>query len=210
MAKRLHLNVGAGNLPMPTRSRGPRRPAEIPMQARTSDQDAESVATRMACSKCQITYYVVKNRKATCPLCDAEHRILELQAAMSGMRNQLEQAENSAARLKAAVDIVSAMRLAGDALGDEDRIFLKSVLYRFRAERGSITLRTTHGGTERRPAANGFIAVPRIGEPEAHLCTSIGGVAIAAYYEEADRTFGSAQALSTIMKALNQILGATR
>jgi hypothetical protein len=186
-----------------------------PIQARTATQDANSVATRFACSFCQITYYVPLGLKAQCPLCEAERRVKELQAALMVLKNQLEQSENSAARLRTTVDITVAMRDALDITNAKDLTFLKSVLYRYRADRSAIGLRVTHGsaqGTGRRQhaPANGFLALPRGGEPEAHLCSSAGGVAIAGYFEEAARTSGLPYAMTTIMRAVNPSLtGAT-
>jgi hypothetical protein len=183
-------------------------------------QDAASVATRFACSGCQITYYVPLGKKAQCPLCAAERRVEELQAALMVLKNQLEATENSASRLRSTVDITFAMREALDVTNDEDLTFLKSVLYRFRADKSSIGLRVTHGSAGASPSngrrqqvapPNGFLALPRGGEPEAHLCSSVGGVAIAGYFEEAVRASGAPSAMVTIMRAVNQaLIGATQ
>lgn len=190
----------------------PRRPNPIamPVQGRTADQDSPG-RTRYACSKCDITYYVKSGPKPKCPVCEAQRRILELRNTMAAMRNQIEQLEGVNRRMAASLDLVTAMRDAVPLIGPDDLIFLKSVLYRYRAEASSIHLRITHGAAKRksgRPPANGFLAVLRGGDPEAHTCTSIGGVAIAGYYEEALRASGVPTAMATIMRALNRTLSA--
>ena len=186
--------------------RSGRRSATAGLQGRTADQDVAAVATKYACSVCQITYYVPIKQKAHCPLCDAARRVTELQAAMTVVRNQLALREAEFVRLQTTVDLTQAMRNALDIAGEDDLTFLKSVLYRFRDDKASIGLRVTHGGraTVRATSApvNGFLALPRGLEPEAHICTSIGGVAIAGYFDEAVRTAGTPFAMTVLIRAL--------
>ena len=54
----------------------------------------------------------------------------------------------------------------------------------------------------------GFLAAYRHADPEARTCTSIGGAALAAYYEEANRAIGSAQAMQLLIRAAQHLLAA--
>jgi hypothetical protein len=77
-----------------------------------------------------------------------------------------------------------------------------------------VALKVTHG----KPAAgkrikrgeklppNGFMALPRKGDPEGHLATSIGGLAMAEYLDEAITTHGSAMAMGIMLKAWWKVL----
>lgn len=203
--------------PVPPRPSRRGQAVTMPAQARTAEQQSD-LGVQYACSKCAISYHVQRGQKAQCPLCVSERRNFELQAAMNGQRNELERLHDEVTRLQVAVDLIAAMRDALSTIGVDDLTFLKSVLYRYRAEKGSIQLRATHGQGLRRvrqqrggtdqPAVNGYLVETRNGEPEAHLCSSIGGVAIASYYQEAVRTSGAPQALATLMRALGPTLTA--
>lgn len=128
---------------------------------------------------------------------------------MKAMRNQLEMASDAAVSLRNVVDLDSAMRLAIDVVDPRDLTFLKALLYRYRDDPTSITLRVSHGQPRTRgepPAAIGFIAQPRRGEPEAHICSSVGGVALAGYVDEITRSKSNAEALGALTKALNRCL----
>lgn len=124
---------------------------------------------------------------------------------MTVMRNQLALATDTAAAMQTAVDVQVAMRRALTVADTNDLAFLKSVLYRFRDDRTSIRLAVL-----RRPGkcakVSGFHALPKTGEPEIHECTSVGGVALAGYFDEAARARGSADAMTTLIRALNQCL----
>lgn len=117
-------------------------------------------------------------------------------------------------RLQTHVDLVLAMREAMEVTDRGDRTFLKSVLYRFREDRSGVTMKVTHGmaltyGKARRrlkAPATGFLLMTRAAEPETHVCTSPGGIAIAGYYDEALRISDSSSALGTLIKAVSQTL----
>jgi hypothetical protein len=170
------------------------------MQTLASRQDSE-LAVRYHCEHCRIDYYD-DSRSPRCPLCEALREVHELKAALLETRNNLEQAANSNERLRIQVDTTAAIRQALELIGTEDLTFLKSVLYRHRAHR-DIALKVTHNRA-RQP--NGFIANPRGGEPEGHTCTSMGGMAIAGYVEEAINTVGPPEAMKLLSRALQSRL----
>ena len=180
------------------------------MQAKHNDQDASKLATKFSCSEHAITYYMPNGTKALCPACDADRILAEMRKALDEVNNKNRMLHDENQRLRVQVDLVQAIRDAVEVTGTEDLMFLKTVLYQWKIDR-SIALKVTHGRKKSRSAApNGFIAMPRGGEPEGYACTSIGGLAIAEYFEEAVNTVGSAQAMILLVRAMAKLLpGAT-
>jgi hypothetical protein len=185
----------------------------MPAQARTEVQDVAG-AVRSACSKCSIIYYTPNGYTPFCPLCDAERRIRDLQAQILKAENAAEVARGETRRIQAHVDIVLAIREALDITSEEDLVWLKSVLYRWRDHKAAVQLKILHAAPTGRnrnrklvsPPPNGLLADFKDGEPEAHLCTSIGGIAIAGYYGEAWRHSGQASAMESLYRALSPLL----
>lgn len=192
-------------LAMNTPARSPR----VAMQARSADQDMTGYAEKYSCSNHQITYYAGHGDSPLCPVCDSESIIRGLRSSVELLNGQVIHLTNEVETLRREVDITRSMRDALAITDGPDLAFLKSVAYRWRAER-ALSLKVTHGkgGTTKalrgRPGpANGFVVIPRAGEPEAHVFTSIGGRAIAEYYDEGQRTAGPLQALTMLTRALN-------
>lgn len=188
------------------RNPGPRQPT---MQARLKEQDSK-LATRYSCSTHAITYHTT-DRKPLCPMCDLENHTVDVQESLKKLANQVELLHAENKRLRTQVDLVDAMREAIDIIGRDDLMFLKTVLYQWKIDR-SIALKVTHGASRqsRKRAPNGFIAMPRDGDPLGYACTSLGGLAMAEYLEEAINTVGSAQAMVLLVRAMARHLpGAT-
>lgn len=177
------------------------------LQGRRKDQDSE-VATKYTCAECLITYYATQ---AHCPLCDSNARLKHTQDALRQIQREIEFLTNANKNLAEAVDSTRAVRNALDLLDDPDRAFLKGVLYQWKADRG-VNLRVTHTSATTRKGRvkgtkpNGFVAIFRGSDPVAHVCSSMGGVAIAEYYEEALRTVGHEKALNMLLKGFNELL----
>lgn len=143
--------------------------------------------------------------RAGCPACEAEREVKQIRNSLKDAHNQLALLTEQNRLLKVDNDIVTAIREAAPTLGDEDMAFLKATLYEWRDQK-SVALKTTHGPrTGRRkqlPTANGFIAMPRKGVPYGHVCTSIGGLAIAEYFDEATNANGSANAMIILARGM--------
>lgn len=141
--------------------------------------------------------------RAGCPACEAERKENQLRSAVNELTNKLELVVNENYRLKMQTDAVFAIREAATLLDDNDMAFLKAVLYEWR-DKKSIGLKVTHGARKRGvlPPPNGFIAMPRQGDPYGHACTSIGGLAIAEYVDEATNTFGPAKSMEYLVKGM--------
>lgn len=181
-----------------------------PIQAKHAVQDSP-LATKYSCSLHAISYHATS---PACPLCDADKRVHDLQRALADVTNRLEILHDENKRLRVQTDVVEAMREALDVTGPDDLLFLKEVLYQWKIDR-SIALKVTHGSLLRKRSRaklppNGFIAMPRGADPRGHVCNSLGGLAIAGYFEEALNTVGSAQAMILLVRAMAKHLpGAT-
>lgn len=156
------------------------------------------------CGIHELTYMAYQ---AGCPVCYAEREYETMRQALRDAKNQLSILTDENLRLKVQTDIVSAVREAALILDDNDLAFLKAVLYEWRDEK-SIALKTTHGSKGRKkqrgnPPPNGFIAMPRSGDPYGHVCTSMGGLAIAEYFDEATNTVGPANAMALLVRGMS-------
>lgn len=178
------------------------------LQVKTEEQDV-SFVKRMACSRCQISYYDTSG--VGCPLCDAEQTVERLRESLTVLKNRLDISETQSAQAMRQLDLVTSMKNALDITDGSDLTFLKSVLYRWRANKGSVNVRVTHGkptGRKKQRVAppNGFLVQVRGGDIETHQCMSVGGTALAGYVDEAIRTGGQDMAMRQLIKALNQTL----
>lgn len=191
-----------------------------PLTAGTRRQQAAAVSKLVANAKverfdCGIHDITYSGLRPGCPLCDSERAGRQLQEAVKELNNKLRMAVETIQKLQVQVDIVAAIREAVQLLDDEDLSFLKSVLYMHRDQK-SVALKVTHGARMKQRKGeyvppNGFIVMPRSGDPYGHLCTSVGGLAIAEYFEEATNTVGPAQAMAFLVKGMaHQLPGAIR
>lgn len=177
-------------------------------QGRTAEQDAEPYATRHKCSTHLIEYYAPSGKRARCPQCMMERDYDEMKAQLIARENELKIATNELNRLRVQVDVLGAIRAAIDALDDNDYLWLKLQMYQYKIDK-SVMLKATHGkvaGGKRlkrgdKLPPNGFMTVPKHGDPEAHQATSLGGLAMAEYLDEAITCFGSAQAMGIMLRA---------
>jgi hypothetical protein len=160
--------------------------------------------------ECGIHAVTYMSHHAGCPVCQAERDLESMRNAVRELKQKLEFVSEENHRLQTQVDIVTAIREAALILDDNDLEFLKVVLYQWRDAK-SIGLKTTHGARMKQRKgeplpANGFIVMPRQGDPYGHVCTSMGGVAIAEYFDEATNTVGPARAMDFLVKGLCHIL----
>lgn len=155
--------------------------------------------------KCGIHNLTYISFRAGCPACEAERETNQLRSAVQTLTNQIKSLTETNTRLKAQTDVVFAIREAADILDDDDLAFLKSVLYEWRDQK-TAALKVTHGGKGRRQSPNGFIAYFRKGDPMGHLCSSVGGLAIAEYLDEAINTVGPVEAMKLLVRGMHPYL----
>lgn len=158
--------------------------------------------------ECGIHNITYEAARAGCPMCASERQVNQMRSALKDAQNQLQILTEQNLQLKVQVDIVAAIREATQILDDNDMAFLKTVLYEWRDQK-SVALKTTHGPRKKKrevPPPNGFIAMPRSGDPYGHLCTSVGGLAIAEYLDEAINTVGPANAMTLLVRGMSSHL----
>lgn len=157
--------------------------------------------------ECGIHDLTYRASGAGCPVCWHEREQRQLRDAVKELNNKMRILAEENHTLRTWHDLSMAMRDAIPLLDDNDLAFLKATLYEWRDAK-SLTMKVTHGAKKRRqPAApNGFIVMPRRGDPYGHLCSSVGGMAIADYYDEALNSFGVIKAMELLVRGLAQHL----
>lgn len=193
------------------------RKTSLQVRHKKAEQDVAPFATKFSCATHQVTYYVPANRRdETCPVCSLEGEAEYLRDLCQKYENQIDMLRRTNEKMQVEVDITSAMKSAVEMLDDADKFWLKEQLYQFKLDK-SVVLKVTHGApvgqrSRRRDAKtpNGFIAVKRKGDPEGHTCSSIGGLALARYYEQATTTYGASASMDLMVKALWQFLPGAR
>ena len=182
-------------------------------QAPAATQDAEEYAKKIKCEKCLIEYYVGLGDRMACPMCNLQRNYDEVRASLIQAQNEVQVLRNQNSRLQVQTDLQAAIRAALEILDDGDYAWLKAQMYQYKIDK-SVMLKPTHGRllNGKRPKRgeklppNGFMTMPRDGDPEAHACSSLGGLAMAEYLDEAISTFGSAQAMGIMLKAWWKVL----
>jgi hypothetical protein len=172
--------------------------------ARTSRQDSDYLI-EYECSRCAIKYHSLE---AECPLCSLSKEITRLRVELSTANNLIARQKQTLEKAHRLLGLESAMRAAIDLCGDEDLDFLIRVGQSWVNSKTSVILKVTHGSPkpgQRLAPANGFLAMYR-GESESRLCDSIGGVALAGYFDEAVATMGHPGATAMLVKALGRLL----
>jgi hypothetical protein len=163
------------------------------------------------CGRHELTY---RSTRAGCPLCDAERQLKSMRESLTSVVNENTMLKEENARLKTRADLIESFREATHLLDDEDTSFLKTVLYQWR-DRKSISLRLLYEfrdrptGRRRRESVKtpvGFLVVPRQGDAWAHTFSSIGGMSIAANYEEATQAFGPTDGMKYLMRGMSDLL----
>lgn len=191
--------------PVPSVNIGVSRKGRPIIQARSSEKG------KYVCSECEITYRGPELVKPVCPLCEQKKITQQVRDALFQATNANNMLTNELESLKVQVDQLAAMKAAFDTTSVEDLTFIKSVVYRWQADRKAVALKPQHGrakGKRSRPPINGFVAVFRNSDAEVHLCNSVGGLALASYLEEAIDLHGPISAMQTFVRAALQHLEA--
>lgn len=189
--------------------RNARNSAPVPAgRAAQAKVDERSFGSHYSCSRCHIYYAVARGDKAECPLCKLEksHNLLgmkyqESRIEVNGLQHQVD-------ALQAQVDYVNAMRQSLSVIDNRDLTFLKSFLYRYRADRGIALISMHPPGTKprdlKKPKTAFRVEERNIGEDgELHICSSVGGLALVGYFHEASCELGQKQALTYLLRAIS-------
>lgn len=139
--------------------------------------------------------------KAGCPLCKSEREMSRMRQTLKETLNRMALLDAENRKLKVDVDLIFSIQEAADLLDDADMEFFKLSLYQWR-DKKTVSLKVTHGGKGKKRTVNGFIRMHRSQDPLGYLCTSVGGLAIASYFEEAMNSAGPAKAMEILARGL--------
>lgn len=158
------------------------------------------------CGGHHLTY---TSTKPGCPVCEADRVIDKLRVDVSQLRQENRYLNEQLAAAQLQTDSVVGYRKAAVLLDDDDRAFIKQVLYMIR-DQASVALRPLRSNREVRGKekmiAVGFIVAAREGDSWSHECTSIGGLLLADMYDEACNSMGQSQATKNMVRGLAELL----
>lgn len=159
--------------------------------------------------ECGIHHLTYVSTRPGCPLCEADRTIDGLKVDVSQLRQENRYLKEQLEAAQIQTDSVVGYRKAATLLDDDDRAFVKQVLYMIRDE-ASVALkplkadRDVEGGLRR--IAVGFIVHPRQGNAWTYECTSLGGLFLASMYDEACNAMGQSQATKNMVRGLAELL----
>lgn len=178
-----------GEFGMRPRGGGNRMPVQAPVQ----DHDGW-----MSCSLHEVHY----RSGSPCPMCDKERVIQDLARQIEELKGAIKLLHRDKDSLKAQVSYFDAMLMARDVLGDEDRLALKEFLYRW--QRGEVIDVAVTRERFQSPVGVGvraMVAGFRVDSDE-HICSSVGGVAMARAFSDATKLVGRSGASKLLVKAM--------
>lgn len=165
------------------------------------------------CSRCDIEYKLKGANKPVCPLCDEKHKSQGIRDELKKVVNANELLRRDLDRARAQLTVLDGMRDAVSELGSEDAMFLKELVYRYRASPDDVRVSQavrkrkikTEDGVAVRHEVSGWVADYRdVDPPEAteHVASSVGGAMIALQFSEALKVTGLKGAMEMLTKAL--------
>lgn len=157
---------------------------------------------RRACAVHQVTYIVSEDDSKDCPVCKLEVEVKELKEKLQRTANDLQLSMQNSERLSVQVNELDAMRKALTLISKEDLAFAKSIAYRFKADETAFTLIATQDADDRWQ----FLVRMKRGIAEEHICTSLGGIALAVAYQQAMKMAGNIKATQMLVRAVAQHL----
>lgn len=178
-----------------------------------AEQDVTLVAEKYRCAGHQVDYYRPRGTDAECPVCDLDQQLAEVREALHEVNNRYAMTAKALEALQPVVELGTAVNNAIELLEPTELGWLKAQLYQYRIDK-SVMLKVTHGALPggKAPArgnrlpANGFIADYRHGKPDVLLCTSVGGAAIADYYDEAVTLTSTDKAMQVLLRSFWRVL----
>ena len=189
-------------------------------QAKVSDTDKWGIA-RYMCSRCEITYKVTENRKPVCPLCEEKVKSQGVRDELKKVVNANDLLKRDLTKTRSQLTILDGMREAPSELNDKDLMFLKELVYRYRADPENVrvkqAIRTKKvqvdkgaaKGTVHRHEVSGWVVDYRDVDPpeqREHNSSSIGGVMLALQFSEALKVTGLKGAMEMMTKALSKTM----
>lgn len=175
---------------------------------------SDELSSLYLCSRCAIRYEVMRGGQAHCPLCAAERSVEDLMRQVDRLTDENVGLSRKLEVIAVQMDHITAIREAMGLVEGDDLVFLKQVMYLYRDDR-SYSLSALNGriATDKRgriakkqPIRNALLLSKRGRNPEEHVFTSIGGVAIVGYFDEMTREVGEKQAMVYLLRAVSLYL----
>lgn len=198
--------------PTPSPSRRMTTGGKAP-QAKVSGPDKWDV-TIYQCSRCDIQYKIKgRNKKPVCLLCEEMSKNASLRDELKKVVNSNDILQRDLARAKSQLTVLDGMREALEELGDQDTMFLKELVYRYRSAPDDVRVSQavrkrrieSKNGVAYRHEVNGWVVDYRdVDPPERaeHVASSIGGVMLALQFSEALKMTGLKGAMEMLTKVL--------
>jgi hypothetical protein len=214
MAQRPVYVTPGGNPPgQPFLGTGRKPPPGMAIQGKVN-RVSDDLSDRYLCSRCAIRYEVSRGAQAHCPLCAAERQLEDLMRQVDRLTDENIGLSRKLEAVAVQMDHITAIREAMPLVTGDDMVFLKQVMYLYRDDRSySLTALNGRIATDRRgrvakkqPVRNALLLSRGGREPEEHLFSSIGGVAIVGYFDEMTREVGEKQAMVYLLRAVSLYL----
>lgn len=199
----------AANGPSPKMTTGMNAP-----QAKVRDYDKWDAAI-YRCSRCEIEYKVTRSKKPVCPMCEEIAKNQTLRDEIKKLSNANELLKRDLAMSRSQLTVLDGMREAVSELDQEDAMFLKELIYRYRASPDDVRvtqatrkrrIEVEGAGVTYRHEVNGWAVTYRDVEPQdqvTHVATSVGGAMIALQFSEALKVAGLKSAMVMLTKAMS-------
>lgn len=170
------------------------------------------------CSRCDITYKMPQERKPVCPLCEEKAKSQNVRDELKKVVNANDLLKRDLTKVRSQLTILDGMREAVSELGDKDAMFLKELVYRYRASPDKIrvsqsvrqrTIEVEGAGTAIRHEVSGWNVDYRDVEPgevSKHDASSVGGVMLALQFSEALKLVGLKGAMEMLTKAMSKTM----
>lgn len=166
------------------------------------------------CSRHDIDYRMRGRLQPVCPLCEEQERTERLREEMSKLANANDVLQKDLNRVKAQLNYLDGMREAVSELDDDDLMFLKELVYRYKANPKKVRVkqalsrkkvRTTNGTAYRDDVVGWIVDYRDIPEPDVreHVAQSVGGRMMALQFSEALKVTGLKGAMQNLNKALH-------
>lgn len=185
------------------------------VQAKLTGPDKWGVSV-YRCSRHENVDYKVKGvAKPVCPLCEEISKTETLRVEMRKLSNANDILQQEVGRLKMQLTHLDGMREAVSELNDQDQMFLKELIYRYRANPKQVgatqkiqkrTVRIKNQGTVVRHEVVGISVSYRDVEPVEQRewdASSVGGKMIALQFSEALKVTGLRGAMEALNKAMS-------
>lgn len=184
-------------------------------QAKVRDFDKWDAAI-YRCSRCEIEYKVSRSKKPVCPLCEEVAKSQTLRDEIKKLSNANDLLRRDLSSSRSQLTVLDGMREAVSELGAEDAMFLKELIYRYRAAPNEV--RVKQGTRKRRIEiegvgvtyrhdVTGWLVNYRDVEPveeREYSASSVGGAMIALQFSEALKVTGLKGAMEMLTKAMSR------